>query len=242
MSNFTGKVAIITGAASGQGAAEARLFAEAGARVIVADIDEKGWDVAAAIGENALFQHHDTGSRESWEGLMALVRERFGRLDVLINNAAVYKPRSLLETDEALWDLHYRVNQYGPYIGMKMAAEQMRENGGGVIINTSSVAGLGAYPNQFAYAASKWALRGMSRLAAAELGPLDIRVNGIFPGMIDTPMLAENAPGAIEAYAKAIPLGRAGTPEEVARLALFLASDEASYLSGAEIIVSGGAS
>jgi 3alpha(or 20beta)-hydroxysteroid dehydrogenase len=240
MANLDGKIALITGAASGQGAAEARAFAAAGAAVIVADIDEAGRDLAATLGGQAIFQRLDVGEAADWAAAMELARERFGRLDVLVNNAGIYKPRSFLETDEALWTLHYRVNQLGPFLGMRAAADVMRASGGGAIVNTASFAAMGAYPGQFAYGATKWALRGMTRLAAVELAPFGIRVNGIYPGMIDTPMLAENDPAQLRAFASTLPMGRAGTPDEVAELALFLASDAASYISGAEITITGG--
>ena len=242
MADVKGKVAIVTGAASGQGAAEARAFAAAGAFVVLADVDEAGRDLAASLGENAVFQHLDVTDAAGWAATVGLARQRFGRLDVLVNNAGVYKPVSFLETDEPLWSLHYRVNQLGPFLGMKAATEAMRATGGGSIINTSSFAAMSAYPGHFAYGSSKWALRGMTRLAATELAPLGIRVNGIFPGMIDTPMLGENDPAQLAAYASAIPLGRAGTPDEVAQLVLFLASDASSYISGAEITITGGVS
>lgn len=234
------KVVIVTGAASGQGAAEARVFAAEGAKVILGDVNEAGRDLADSLGADACFQRLDVAEQADWDAVMALAKERFGRLDVLVNNAGVYKPVSFLETDEALWDLHYRINQLGPFLGMRAAVPLMQASGGGSIINTSSFAAMSAFPGRFAYSSTKWALRGMTKLAAAELGPLQIRVNGVFPGMIDTPMLDENGPDSIRAYASSIPLGRAGTSDEVAQLVLFLASDASSYISGAEIAITGG--
>ena len=240
MGDAQGKVVIVTGAASGQGAAEARAFVDAGASVILADIDPAGRELADSLGDDAVFQRLDVGSAADWDAAVGMARERFGRLDVLVNNAGVYRPASFLDTDEALWSLHYRVNQLGPFLGMRAAVEVMRPVRSGCIINTSSFAAMSAFAGHFAYGSSKWALRGMTRLAATELAPLGIRVNGIFPGMIDTPMLGENDPAKLEAYAKSVPLGRAGTPEEVAQLVLFLASDASSYISGAEIAITGG--
>ena len=234
------KVVIVTGAASGQGAAEARAFVAEGASVILGDINEAGRDLAESLGANACFQHLDVAEQADWDTLIALAQDRFGRLDILVNNAGVYKPTGLLNTDEALWNLHYRVNQLGPFLGMRAAVPLMRDTGGGSIVNISSFAGMSAYPGHFAYGSTKWALRGMTKLAAAELGPFQIRVNGVFPGMIDTPMLGENDPGKLQAYTSSIPLGRAGTPEEVTQLVLFLASDASSYISGAEITITGG--
>ena len=242
MADVAGKVVIVTGAASGQGAAEARAFAAAGARVVVADIDEGGRELAASLGDRAVFQRLDVAEAADWQAAVSVAKDRFGRLDVLVNNAGVYKPRSFLDTDEALWTLHYRVNQLGPFLGMRAATEVMRTAGGGSIVNISSFSAMSSYPGHFAYGSSKWALRGMTRLAAVELAPFGIRVNGVFPGMIDTPMLGENDPGQLAAYAKAIPIGRAGTADEVAQLVLFLASDASSYISGAEIAITGGMS
>jgi len=242
MSNLTGKVAIVTGAASGQGAAEARAFADAGAAVVLGDIDEAGAALAESLGPRAVFQRLDVTKPADWDAAVKLAKDRFGKLNVLVNNAGVYKPQSFLDTDEALWGLHYRVNQMGPFLGMRAAVPAMLEAGGGSIINISSFAAMSSNPGYFAYGSSKWALRGMTRLAATELAPRGIRVNGVFPGMIDTPMLGENDPTQLDAYAKSIPIGRAGSPDEVAQLVLFLASDASSYISGAEIAITGGLS
>nr|WP_087573472.1 SDR family oxidoreductase [Sphingomonas sp. CDS-1] len=240
MGRLEGKVAIITGAANGQGAAEAELFIAEGARVLLADVEETGGVLATRLGEDAVFAKIDVSDPVDWAAIMSLVKRRFGRLDILVNNAGIYKPKPMLDTDVALFDLHYRVNQLGPYLGMRAAVPLMQASGGGSIVNTSSFAGMSAYPGHFAYGTTKWALRGMTKLAAIELAPLQIRVNGIHPGMIDTAMLAENDPDVMAAYAKAVPLGRAGTAAEVAELALFLASDASSYISGAEVSITGG--
>jgi 3alpha(or 20beta)-hydroxysteroid dehydrogenase len=240
MGSLQGKVAIITGAASGQGAAEARLFASEGASVVVTDVNPVGADVATTLGTAVLFIRHDVADPAGWNAIVEATLDRFGRLDILVNNAGVYKPAPLLETDLALWDLHYRVNQLSVFLGMRAAAEQMAKTGGGSIVNVSSQAGMNNVPGIFAYASSKWAVRGMSKLAASELAPLGIRVNSIHPGIIDTPMLGENTPDRLKLYEGMIPMARLGTPEEVARLVLFLASDASSYVTGAEITVDGG--
>jgi 3alpha(or 20beta)-hydroxysteroid dehydrogenase len=240
MTCMCGKVAIITGAASGQGAAEARLFAEEGAKVVVTDINEDGATLASELGRNGHFLRHDVGDEAGWAKVIEQTLEHFGRLDVLVNNAGIYKPASLLDTDAALWELHYRVNQLGVFLGMRAAAEVMAKGGGGAIVNVSSNAGMNNVPGMFAYGASKWAVRGMTKLAASELAPLGIRVNSIHPGIIDTPMLGENTPERLKLYESMIPMGRMGTPDEVARLVLFLASDASSYVTGAEITVDGG--
>ena len=159
---------------------------------------------------------------------------------MLVNNAGVYKPASLRNTDVALWDLHYRVNQLSVFLGMRAALEPMANIGGGSIINVSSKAGMSKGPNMFAYGSSKWAVRGMSQLAAVDYAPLGIRVNSIYPGIIDTPMLAENSPEQLAIYKNMIPMKRMGTSDEVAQLVLFLASDLSSYVTGAEIGIDGG--
>jgi 3alpha(or 20beta)-hydroxysteroid dehydrogenase len=239
MSGVRDKVVIITGAASGQGAAEARLFARAGAKVIVTDIDEAGEAVSASLGGAAHFVRHEVADKAGWTEVIGQTLERFGRLDVLVNNAGVFKAFSFLDTSDEIWDLHYRVNQLGVFLGMRAAVEVMRKSGGGSIINISSIAAMSNRSGSFAYGSSKWAVRGMTALAATELAPLGIRVNGVYPGTIDTPMLTEVTPEQLAHIKQLLPMKRSGTPEEVAEVVLFLASDAASYVSGAEIKVSG---
>lgn len=237
---LAGKVAIITGAAQGQGAATARLFAAEGARLILTDLSPSGQDLADSLGGAATFVRQDVSEASEWAKTVAAATDAFGRLDVLINNAGVYRPATMQDTDDALWDMHYRVNQKGIFLGMRAAAEAMIASGGGSIVNISSNAGISHVPGIFAYATSKWAVRGMSKLAATELAPLGVRVNVVFPGIIDTPMLGENSAERLQMYREMIPMKRLGSPEEIARLSLFLASDEASYVTGAEITADGG--
>jgi 3alpha(or 20beta)-hydroxysteroid dehydrogenase len=241
MARLKDKVAIITGAASGQGAAEARLFAAEGARVVVADVNEtEGARVAAEIGKAAIFLRLDVSDENSWAQVVEQTLAQFGRIDILINNAGVYRPRPFQETDRALLDLHYKVNVLGVFLGMKSVEAAMLAGGGGAIVNTSSGAGARGYPGMLAYAASKWAVRGLSKCAAVDLATSGIRVNTLLPGLVDTPMLAENTPEYLEMISKLPPAGRLGTAEEVAEAALYLASDAASYTMGAEIAVCGG--
>ncbi|AIY46335.1 glucose 1-dehydrogenase [Mycolicibacterium fortuitum] len=241
--DLSGKVAIITGAARGQGAAEARLFAELGARVVLTDLlAEEGERVAESIGAAARFVRHDVGNEIDWRTVVDTAMREFGRVDALVNNAAVCKVVPLAEQDTAGFEQMLRVNLIGAFLGMQAVTEPMKAAGGGSIVNISSQAGVQGLAGYTAYGASKWGLRGMSKVAAIELGPLGIRVNTVYPGMIDTPMIAHLAverglgghPGA--------PLTRVGTPEEVADVVAFLASDASSYITGADLTVDGGAS
>ena len=242
MGRLEGKTALITGGARGQGAAEAALFAEEGANVVLTDVlDEEGERTADIIG--GTFLHHDVSSEDEWAAVVARTVELHGGLDVLVNNAAIYSPSSLLETEPDEYRRVIEVNQVGVYLGMRAVAQVMIERGGGSIVNISSGAGMRAGSGGFAYTASKWAVRGMTRSAAVRLGPHGIRVNSIHPGFTDTAMLGQTRivqSGNLDAVVGRIPLGRIGQPEEVARLALFLASDESAYSTGSEFIVDGG--
>lgn len=241
MGRLTGKVAIVTGAGGGQGAAEASLFVAEGATVVLTDIDDaRGRAVADGLGAAARFMHHDVSSRDDWQIVVEETLSTFGRLDILINNAGVYKPKGFDETDQALMDLHYRVNVLGVFHGMKAVRQALTDVGGGRIVNVASGAGLRGYPGMFAYAASKWAVRGLSKCAAVELAASGIRVNAILPGLIDTPMLGENSEEYMQSLIRFIPIGRLGGSEEIAEAALFLASDASSYVTGAELVVCGG--
>ncbi len=240
MGRLEGKVAIITGAASGQGAAEARLFAAQGARVVLTDIDETGEGLARELGDHALFIRHDVSDEAQWAEVVDQTVKSFGGVNILVNNAAVYRPHPFQETDKALMDIHYRVNQLGVFLGMQAVVEPMTRAGGGSIVNISSGAGLKGTPGMFAYSGSKWAVRGMSRSAAVDLASAGIRVNSVHPGLIDTPMVRNNTPEFLEFLKSLVPVKRLGDAEEVAQTVLFLASDDASYVTGAEISVCGG--
>ena len=243
MGRLEGKTALISGGARGQGAAEARLFAEEGANVVLTDVlDEDGERTADAIGADYL--HHDVTSEEEWAAAVAThAVELHGGIDVLINNAGIYVETSLLGGDLEEYRRVIEVNQIGVFLGMREVAPAMIERGGGSIVNISSVAGMRAGAGSFAYSASKWAVRGMTKSAAVALGRYGIRVNSIHPGVIDTPMLDETRmvqPGSMEELLERIPLGRIAQPEEVAKLALFLASDDSAYSTGSEFIIDGG--
>ena len=240
---LSGKVAVITGAARGQGAAEARLFAALGAQVVLTDLlADEGRQVAAEIGSAARFVAHDVGDAAGWAAVVQTALEAYGRLDMLVNNAAICASTPLVEQDPSAFEAMLRVNLTGPLLGMQAVVEPMRAAGGGSIVNVCSQAGLQGLAGYAGYGASKWGLRGMSKVAAIELGPLGIRVNTVFPGLIDTPMVAHLAVQRGPGGHPGAPLGRVGTPQEVADTVAFLASDAASYLTGAELAVDGGAS
>lgn len=243
-----GKVVLVTGAGRGQGEAHARLLAQEGATVIVTDVrGEMAEEVAAAIGPAAWASQLDVADEASWATLIALVEQRHGRLDGLVNNAGIAVLAELADTDVALFERTVAINQKGTFLGMKFAAGAMKRGAnssgqGGSIVNISSIAGLRPDPLFFAYTGTKWAVRGMSRAAARSLAPDKIRVNVIMPGIIDTPMLTEAVPGLDVATfaAGATPLGRSGQPLDVAAAVLFLISDESCFMTGAELAVDGG--
>ena len=240
MGRLDGKVCLITGASKGQGAAAARLFAEEGAQVWLADLlDETGAALAAEIG--GAYRHLDIRDAGAWESVVAEILRTAGRTDVLVNDAGVFLARRLLETEPEDFEAVMAVNCTGVFLGMRAVAPAMSDAGRGSIINISSIAGLVGAFNAFAYGASKWAVRGMTKSAALDLGRRGIRVNSVHPGFIETDML-QQIPGYADdgRLARRVPLGRLGGAEEVARLALFLASDESSYSTGAEFIVDGG--
>ncbi len=243
MGALEGKVAIITGAARGQGEAEARLFAHEGARVVLTDIlSGLGARVAGEIGEAARFIKHDVASEADWETVIAGTLSAFGQIDILINNAAIYRPLGLEATTPADFDEACGVNQKGVFLGMRAVLGPMRTAGGGAIINTASVAGAKGTSGLFAYAATKWAVRGMTKAGALELARYGIRVNAILPGVIDTPMLEGASARMTEAMLRATPLRRQGLVEEVAAAALYLASAGASFVTGIDLFVDGGLS
>jgi 3alpha(or 20beta)-hydroxysteroid dehydrogenase len=235
------KVALITGGARGQGAAEGALFAAEGAAVVLADVlDREGHDAAESMGGS--YKHLDVTDEDAWRALIGEVLSEHRRLDVLVNNAGIYINAPLTQMPLDDYRRVIDVNQVGVFLGMKHAAPAMGESGGGSIVNISSIAGLRGSAGSIAYGASKWAVRGMTKTAAHDLAPLGIRVNSIHPGAIDTAMLQQvpAAEAGLERLVRRVPLQRVAEPEEVARLALFLASDESSYCTGAEFVIDGG--
>lgn len=244
MTRLTEKVAIITGGSQGMGEATVRKFVAEGARVVIGDIlDEKGEALAAELGDQVMYHHLDVGSQEDWQNLVDSVLAKWGLINVLVNNAGILHVAPLNATTEADYLRVTRINQLGPMFGMQAVLESMKSCGVGSIINISSLEGLQAKNGLAAYVASKWALRGMSKVAAIELGRYNIRVNTVHPGAIYTPMSgateAQPTDEVNAAYQKlAIP--RIGLPEEVANISAFLASDEATYTTGSEIVADGG--
>lgn len=241
--DLEGKVVLISGAARGMGAEEARLFVKHGAKVVLGDVlDEEGAKTAAEIGEAALYTHLDVTDEAQWQAAVALAESSFGKLDVLVNNAGILRFGALERTSLEEYELVVRINQIGPFLGMKSAAPALRRAGGGAIVNISSMAGMQGIAGAVAYTSSKFAVRGMTKVAALELGSAGIRVNSVHPGGVETPMTRplgdDTDPDSVRQYTTPIP--RIGRPDEVAELVLFLASDKSSYCTGSEFLIDGG--
>ncbi len=240
---FDGKVVLITGAARGQGAAEARAWVAGGGSVVVTDLlAEEGRALVEELGDAARFVDHDVRDAESWDRAIAAALDSFGQLNCLVNNAAIYRPRAIDDETRDSYNDVIQVNLVGTFLGVRAALEPMRAAGGGSIVNIASIAGAQGYAWQAAYSSSKWGVRGLTRCAALEYGPHNIRVNAVLPGPIDTPMLPVPRDGTpIDARFAHMPVARAGRPEEVADLVLYLLSDTAAYITGAEFVIDGGA-
>ena len=240
---FNNKTILVTGGSGGQGATEARMFAAAGARVVIGDVlDAEGGALVQAIraaGGTATYCHLDVSSEPDWGAAVAFAKNAFGSLHVLVNNAGVsLRGVDLANTTRADWDRVWAVNLTGPFLGIRTAAPIIRDSGGGAIVNIGSTAGINGH-FAAAYSASKWGLRGLTKAAAMEYAPWNIRVNAVHPSIVRTPMVA-GADKFIEAMEYVTALERSASLEDVAHAVMFLASDEAGYLTGLDLPVDGG--
>jgi len=243
MQRLAGKVVIVTGGARGIGEAIVRLFVENGAKVVIGDIlDEEGLALANDLGDSAVFQHLDVSCQTDWDKAVVAASD-FGELNVLVNNAGILLLATTSGTTEEQFTQCFRINQLGTFLGMRSVLEPMKAAGGGSIVNMSSVDGLQSKNGLLAYSGTKWAVRGMTKAAAIEMGKYGIRVNSVHPGGVFTEM---GGAGLIseedinEMIYGNFPLPRVGKPAEIASMALFVASDEASYSTGSEFIADGG--
>lgn len=231
------KVILITGAARGQGATEARQAAERGATVIVTDVlDDLGAAVAAEVGGD--YHRLDVTSSGEWRDVISTVVQKHGRLDGLVNNAGIFRHDSILDNNEDNFRLVTEINQFGVFNGMAAAAPVMKEQGSGSIVNISSVAGMRGQ-SSIAYVASKWAVRGMTKSAATQLAKFNVRVNSVHPGAIETDMLFDLGTEIVDRLVDVVPMGRSAKAEEVGTVVMFLLSEDASYVTGAELVVDG---
>jgi 3alpha(or 20beta)-hydroxysteroid dehydrogenase len=245
MGRLDGKVALISGSARGQGAAEARLFVDEGARVVVSDVrDDEGHALAEELGDAARYVHLDVTDEAAWTDAVARAQAQFGGLDVLVNNAGIgIPPHALLDSTVEGHRRTIDVNLHGVWLGMRAAAPAMRARGGGSIVNISSIDGIVGVARMASYTASKFAVTGLTKSAALEWGRDGIRVNSVHPGVISSPMVDQAPPEVrerLQQYLDRQPIARMGRPEEVAYLVLFLASDESSYCTGGEFVIDGG--
>jgi 3alpha(or 20beta)-hydroxysteroid dehydrogenase len=246
MGRLDGKVALITGGARGMGKSHARYFVAEGARVVIGDVlDERGEAVAAKLGPDACrYVHHDVTSETEWAAAVRATLDAFGGLDILVNNAGVLAPATIAEMPLAEFRRVLDVNLVGCWLGIKSVIEPMTAAGGGSIVNISSIEGFAGAAGLSAYSASKFAIRGVTRAAAQELGQFGIRVNSVHPGGVMTRMAIESAQSFTHVdpmqFVKNMPISRFADPIEISRLVAFLASDDASYSTGAEFVADGG--
>lgn len=238
MKRLEGKVAIVTGAARGMGETHVRAFVEEGAKVVFTDIlEEEGKNLQKELGDQTLFLVHDVREASAWEKVVEKTKETFGPVDILVNNAGISVSKSMFDMSEEEYRRIFEINQLSVFLGMKSVAPFMNE--GGSIINISSINGL--VGGAVGYTDTKFAVRGMTKAASVELAHRGIRVNSVHPGVIETPMVTEgDAVEQIKQFAQTIPMRRMAQPEEVTKMVVFLASDDASYSTGSEFIIDGG--
>jgi len=241
---LAGKVVLISGGARGQGAAEAKLCVDEGASVVLGDVlDDEGKAVAESLGAAARYLHLDVTEEADWTAAVATATDEFGRLDGLVNNAGVFVIMPMVMTSTEEYERVIRINQLGVFLGMKAVTPVLAGQQSGSIVNISSVAGLIGSQGTIAYTASKFAVRGMTKVAAMELATLGVRVNSVHPGIIDTPMfkvITQFGDEVTDQVKAGIPMGRVASADEVGQLVLFLLSDESSYCTGSEFVVDGG--
>lgn len=236
MGRVDGKVVLISGGAQGMGAAHAKMLIAEGAKVVIGDIlDEKGEALAAELGDAVTYVHLDVTDAEQWDAAVKTAVDTYGGLTALVNNAGIVALGKIGKFDMAKWQKVIDVNLTGTFLGMQAVVEQLKAAGGGSIINVSSIEGLRGAPMVHPYVASKWAVRGLAKSAALELGPFNIRVNSVHPGFIRTPMTKHFPDDMVTA-----PLGRPGKSEEVSTFIVFLVSDESSFATGSEFVMDGG--
>ncbi|WP_274559697.1 SDR family NAD(P)-dependent oxidoreductase [Streptomyces spiramyceticus] len=253
MGKLDGRVVVITGAARGQGEQEARLFVAEGAKVVLGDVlDDQGEALAKELGESvATYVHLDVSQEADWAAAVAHAKSTFGKIDGLVNNAGILRFNELVSTPLEEFQQVVQVNQVGAFLGIKNVAPEIEAAGGGTIVNTASYTALTGMAFVGAYAATKHAILGLTRVAAVELAGKKIRVNAVCPGAVDTPMTnpaamdptadpVESKAAVDELYRKLVPMGRIGQPEEVAALALFLTGDDSSYITGQPFVIDGG--
>ncbi|MFJ8362473.1 SDR family NAD(P)-dependent oxidoreductase [Streptomyces sp. NPDC093984] len=250
MGKLDGRVVIVTGAARGQGEQEARLFAAEGARVVLADVlDDQGEALAKELGQS--YVHLDVAREADWAAAVAAAKGTYGHVDGLVNNAGILRFNALVDTPLDEFMSVVQVNQVGCFLGIRAVAPEIAAAGGGTIVNTASYTAMTGMAAVGTYAATKHAVLGLTRVAAIELAPRGIRVNAVCPGAVDTPMSnparldpeadpQETSRALDELYRRLVPLGRVGRPEEVARLALFLTSEDSSYITGQPFVIDGG--
>ena len=241
MNRFSNRTVIVTGGARGMGASHVRGFVAEGANVVIADVlEQEGWTLASELGDHANFYRLDVTSERGWAATLAAAEDIFGPVSVLVNSAGIVRFGPIAETEPAAWRQVIDINLTGMYLGIRAVLPSMRKAGGGAIVNISSTEGMRGNFGIGAYVASKWGARGLTKTAALELGRDNIRVNSIHPGVIRTPMIAGPAAAAFEALVSDLAIPRVGEPDEITRLVLFVASDEASFSTGSEFIADGG--